>query len=645
MLILSLFFADALMGQTVPEAGGRYQPPRDYVPPNFGGGSGSPPGGGGPEQDPPEFGTPAPPAAGRSPMGPSGPGAGGSGRRPGGSGGGMARKKSRGGSGLDRWEMWWEFNKDAFLSLKNRLGEFSPRSGTSGFLVGRGKKDRVVSSQKTTEEVAQKEILPALKAAIGDDDLEVCCAAVTAVARIVSPDGEDPVIGHFTPLLARKHLKLRRLAGLSYGIVRDPGGVAICENLLGDTKEGRRLTGTPKIDKLTRSFAALALGLIGDYKAEPLLRRTIEKNLTASEKDLAACAIVALGLLGNREQGNETERFLVELLENQRIDPFLRAYIPIALSKRGSRAVMPALSQRFRDSRESLWITQSCAIALGSIATVEDKDDVSVLINYVKKGKDLQTRQFAVIGLAQIGARNPDFASHKEIHKEIHDLFLSELSKRGNAQHRSWASLAAAIHARKHDALWKNTVVAVRDAFLEANDPSEKSAHAVSLGLLEAADEGELLFKELIESKDQVLRGYLCIGLGLMRWRSAIDEMRGYLDDPSLYSLRIQAATALGLMGDRKMIPTLIKPLVENERLYVMASASQALGLIGDESAIVPLREVLADRKSPSLARKFSATALGMLGEKTDLPWVSAIAANFNYCLKIDVFVELFSIP
>jgi len=640
LALLVCTHASAIPGFT---QGGRYRPPGDCVPPNTGNGQGGLQGGGS-----------SGPGCGRSdgvaPTGSPG-GTGAAIARPAGRGGpgralvsGMGRKRTRASTGSDRWELWWEFNNDSFLQLKERLNRTVPVTGSSGFLVGRGRKDQAAPSRSVTIEAALNKILPALRSALGEKDERIRAAAIPAVARIVPADRADLIHDDLVALLGSREDELRRFACLSLGILGSSKASAICEDLMCDTRAGRSLVGGRKVGRLTRAFGALALGLIGDPSAASTLRKVIGKTDRGTEKDLAACAILALGLINDRSCRTQNAAFLVETLKDRKIDPFVKAFVPVALGKLGNRTVLPALTNGFRDEKENSWVRQSCAIGLGCLAEIEDEKEIAILTGAVTGEKNVPAKHFAMIALARICARDPFFACHEKLHRKTNALFLTELSQSGIAQNRAWAALAAALHSRNHMALHTETIAAIGNAFQEANDPSEKGACAVSLGLLEARCEAARLVEELSESKDEALRGYLCIGLGLMRWKDAAPMIRDLLDDDSLYSLRIQAAISLGLMGDPDMVDLLIKPLEQSGDLTIMSSAARALGLIGDQRAIDPLLRILGDPDAGSLARSCAATALGVLGEKTDLPWGAVLAENFNYCLRTDAFVQVFSL-
>ena len=83
------------------------------------------------------------------------------------------------------------------------------------------------------------------------------------------------------------------------------------------------------------------------------------------------------------------------------------------------------------------------------------------------------------------------------------------------------------------------------------------------------------------------------------------------------YALRLRIATALGLIGDRRSIPILIRALTDNKETHALAqqvrtNAVAALARIGDP-AVVPHLIPLLDRPDLIL-RAFVEDALAGLG-------------------------------
>ena len=91
------------------------------------------------------------------------------------------------------------------------------------------------------------------------------------------------------------------------------------------------------------------------------------------------------------------------------------------------------------------------------------------------------------------------------------------------------------------------------------------------------------------------------------------------------------SAIALGLLGDKELVPDLITMLAEAKSLATQAAVSTALGFIGDRRSIDPLVEMLGDKDITPTARGFAAVALGIVADKELLPWNSKIALDLNY--------------
>jgi HEAT repeat protein len=91
------------------------------------------------------------------------------------------------------------------------------------------------------------------------------------------------------------------------------------------------------------------------------------------------------------------------------------------------------------------------------------------------------------------------------------------------------------------------------------------------------------------------------------------------------------AAIALGLLGDKDVVPVLVAMLAEPAGLSAQAAISSALGFIGDARSLRPLVAMLQDSEKTDLARAFAAVALGIVADKEPLPWNSKIGVDGNY--------------
>lgn len=146
---------------------------------------------------------------------------------------------------------------------------------------------------------------------------------------------------------------------------------------------------------------------------------------------------------------------------------------------------------------------------------------------------------------------------------------------------------------------------------------------------------GELLTVEQaianLQCEDLGLRMYAAWWLGRFRVDNpqAIDVLMLALDDEDDrtevggYPLRRNAARALGKLGDRRVVPSLVRALSCSD-FYVREAVAQALELLGEPSCIPSLVTLLNDRvpgtlpapEPPQLTQPFDAIleALGTLG-------------------------------
>jgi HEAT repeat protein len=454
--------------------GGQFRGPGGTGPPNLGGPS-----------------TKLPVSSSGDAVGPSQPagtattGAGGKKFR--GGAGGMQGKKWTAYQQYDRWEFWWEYNKDTYLNLKNTLFGNTWVKGSGGFLSGRRSKDEFRTSRLATVDIMKKEVLPFLIESLKIDHPDVQDSSVLAMARITNEKDAVLVIEHIRELLASKYQTVQQSACLSLGVLGSATAIPLCRDLMFDTAAGKKLAGESKVPRLVRSFAALSLGLIGSGDAVPELIRVIELESASTHKDLHSCAFTALGLLGDTDRSEEIVRFLSRKLMEKELDPFLKAFIPVALGKLGNHDALEELVSLFREENLNEWVRQSTAIAIGQLAELDQDGEVpKLLMDYVKKGKDVKTKHLCFIALAQIGARDRDYSQRADLHGKISKFFLTEIEEPSRFSHTAWASLGAAIHAMPHEGLHGAVIEKIRKTFRDTRNPSNKGAFAISLGLLNA---------------------------------------------------------------------------------------------------------------------------------------------------------------
>ena len=201
---------------------------------------------------------------------------------------------------------------------------------------------------------------------------------------------------------------------------------------------------------------------------------------------------------------------------------------------------------------------------------------------------------------------------------------------------KSWSAISLGImSSRLNDyglPVLSEVATALREEARGERQPQRLGAFSIAAGLAGNPESGEVLLEKLEDMKDDEARGYLCLSLGLLNERGAIEEMRKIvLESKYRPELLQQAAIGLGLMGDHELVPELIGMLRDSNSLASQASVVMALSFIGDKRSIDPLVSFVNDESHTDRARGFAAAALGMVAERTSLPWNSDLSCDLNY--------------
>ena len=625
LLLILVFIPEITKGH-----GGRYRAPSDVVPPNLG----TPPPGSTTGGNTPG---PAQPTTGggrlTAPSCPVTP------RTKGGDS--FTRKPGRGSSGTERWEFWWENNKDDYLNLRLNDHRFNPGTGSAGFLTGRGRKEKAIRSTRPSPPLIRRLALPALTAALEETHPDILDSSVLALARILDKNEGGKYLNRMVDLLADKHPSVRQSATLALGVLGDPRAESTLYDLATDSVAGRRLVGGEKVSDWVRAFAALSLGYVDTpSSAERLL--TLARRTPDRDYDLKGCAVTALGLIETEGTREKITACLCDTLVDEKTHRLIRAAAAEALGRLGNPAAVSTVLEVLRSDRTDRWVRASSVIALGRLAELDHPEAVKRLMTLITKGKDRFSIDLAYIALGQMSARAAQREIAVEVQTKVARLFRNALKGSGSNTRRPWAALGAAIQARSAEAFKGALATRLEDAFEDESNPSCLGAYAIALGLIDAQAQRKTIANAFEKSKDPALRGYLAVALGMLKHRGSVEAIREVVSNPGTSpTLRLQAATSLGLMGDPQAVGLLVETLAKYETLSVASSVVSALGLIGDRSAVEPLARILSDPKRGDLTRAFAAVALGLLGEKTDLPWNVPITRNGNYHARVPALKEV----
>jgi len=646
--------------------GGTYRGPGDTVPAGGGGGGGGGATPTGPGASGPSTGGPA---------GPSTPSPGGPGVPTGGPAGRPAAPSTGGNTGPDltTWDFWWGFNKDQYLNLKAAIYS-GIITGSDDFFLGQGTKNQARNQLKPSEEAIRGKIVPALKEALEKErSNDIVTGALIALAKIGDVKSESGA-SEFEPLLAKflsdSNQEIAETASVALGILANDASVKALSDLALDKPDGRKMVGNKEVNFRSRAFACYGLGLIGYRTASNQVRQDIAEILIdllekpeSSTRDIKVAALISLGLVPvdvdtsespdskqNYSSSRQTElKFVEKFYKEERNNYLIRAHAPTTMARllKGAPPEMKdgiaklLLGSIDKNSKERDEVQQSCVLALGQIGD-SDKDkidgEIRETLKRIAEEGDQQSRNFAMIALGQVGGHVGQGEDAEKGIKECRDDLLTFLTK-GKNHIRPWAGLGIGVMER---AILDNSQSgftpsgvskdALRSTLKDSSSPSHTGAYSIALGIAKDTEAKELLRDKLKNAPGDEAKGNVAVSLGLIDAREAIKDIQDIVRE-SKYKpdLLKQAAIGLGLLGDKDLVPELVKMLEEAKGYSSQAAIASALGFIGDSRSIDPLVEMLKRKDITDSARGFAAVALGIVADKETMPWNSKISTNINY--------------
>ena len=564
--------------------------------------------------------------------------------------GGAFRK---GTASLDRWEAWWYFQREAYLP-RHSTGRMASKTAPSGIPSTSGVLP--LPDHPATPllgDLARRDVLPVLVAALDDKSSEVVDSAAIALGRSVATEAAGPFVGPLSKTLAHEQRTPQQSAVLGLGILGGAEAAKLLRAIVDDSPQGRVLVGeTGPIDELLRGLAALALGLAPQKENVELL--AFHARAPATSRDLGAACVLALGMHAPFADAAIAE--LLPMLEQESLDREIRAQVPIALHRLpGARALLPKLVELLGRRQLAGEIARSVAIAVGDLAEPEESEAVDALITATASHDDTPTRHFALLALGRMFERNGATTEAAATRRDqIVQRLLGILDDSDRRTDRPFAALALGLVGRGDRFHSRNGQLGAKSAFAgnqlielftDENDPSLRGAFGIALGLMSEPDAGPKLLAEISSTQNPTLIGHLATGLALLAERSAIPLLRLKLADRSLHpAVRIDVARALGMLEDHGFEEQLLALLAKAEDIPQAAAYGKALGLLAGPNAIPPLVALVEQKELPEFRRAFAIVALGLLAEKSDRPWNAPYLIDANFTSLVRPLQEVFDI-
>ncbi|MEW6072912.1 MAG: hypothetical protein AB1726_10030 [Planctomycetota bacterium] len=579
------------------------------------------------------------------------------------------------------WVVWWTLNQDYFLDLRRHVHESGDADYDDGFYVGRGWRDQEARSVlRPSAEVVAAAVLPVLEEVLAEDrSTPVQRAALLALARAARnlPDEERiRLAGLILPHLRDANFDVAEAAVLGLGILGHFTAAAPLAEILGDTPAGRELVGGGEVPYRTRAFAAYALGLLGAREGNEDVRRFAVHHLARATredrgrwKDLEVASVLALGMVPLADEGEELGEagvlapaasasrvgelcFLLEVYENPAGDRLARAHAADALGRLFATLAPPrrehlkeaiavpllgAVRRGLDPERE---ILQSTVLALGSIGDDDedppDREIRRALLHIEEVHRDRDAASFALLSLARTTARAGIGKNPGGGLPAVRGQLITTLV-RGESDQRPWAALAMGVLAHGLRARGADVppefAAAVRAALRTTSSPQETGAYCLAAGLLGDASAVELLERHLGKTRNEAVRSYAGLGLGLV----PAPEMAGAVGEalveaahrPSLVEF---LALAKALLDDRQAVHEIAALLDAAQSLDGKQAFLLALGRIGDVRSIDPLVAMIRRPTVPAEVRAGAIRSLGMVVEPEPIPWpaVAALGVNFR---------------
>lgn len=512
-------------------------------------------------------------------------------------------------------------------------------------------------------------VLPVLRSAVARGPGNVASASLLALARAGVDHPEFARIDVIARKLADRDQSVRETAALALGLAGDANALPQLCALVRDDAAGRKLLGA-HVDQRTRSFAAYGLGLLARADRSVAVHEQVFDALDqalsqtgSGVRELRVAAAQAIGLMaldrrsyaGTRLQERMIAR-LSELVEQalaasrgdvSRHEVAAHSVTAMArllgrdhyASGRYREQFSALLSGRSPTSGKRLRVphvlSQSCALALGQMAEVEDASIRRRLLDAWQGHKDAQTRSFALLALGRIGGDTNRALLFKEFRRASANI------------ERPWCALALGLLASKrHEESGKpdGLVIETLEAtFARAKNPEASAALAVALGLADADGAADLLAKRLKKSVAKpLLAASVCDALTMIAEPAGKDALRAVLADAGRRPALLQrASVALARLGDRSVAEDLVQRLVAGESNYAMQLAlAGALADIGDQRQLEPLLRLLGDSSRSAVTRASAARALGGIAERGRSRWNTALRQNTNYRANVATLTD-----
>lgn len=573
-------------------------------------------------------------------------------------------------TGAPGWQSWWDLNRSGLLpgkdeAFKRRVITPGDAAGPTGKVAEPTPEERAKAWAEARAKAARDEVVPFLIRVLegqGKNRDELTGAALIALAKIGPPEIAFPLlVRHLVagPSGDKRATVVTESAALGLGLMRRTQPGHRMDGVEADRARHRLLDAFDDKDlpDSTRSFAALALGLLADqpYGSEDAkdgrvvtaaLWERVGKTYAAA--DLPAALFTALSLQPRAGIPPETARGLEAIALGR--PAFGRSWD----SRERSHAITTALRTASEDDAQALLLAslkrpneedavrRALFLAVGrrgqEMTAAHRREATAAVLDAMEGRRDTLASGLALLAAgrllaAEIRGGNPDAA----LVKRVTDILPFE-AREGSTIERGFATLGLALSAKEADPSSEYALAArkvVLDGLVKGKgDDPQRAAYAVAAGLLSIAPALEPLRRVVVDrGADPVLRGHAAIALGQIgRDAEPVREaLLSLLGEDRGFTLRLQAATALAFLGrdlaQTRLLDELKNATTEWQRSHVVI----ALGMLGDLKAVPEILRLASDESASDLSRALAVAALGMLTDPEPRPSMHLLTEDANY--------------
>jgi len=552
---------------------------------------------------------------------------------------------------MTAWTFWWEFNKDPFLNLRERIRNRQAISGDDESL-GRGLKQESTAGLSPTRR-DQDRVLQTLMSILQKKpaNVDLISSALVAIAKIGGDKDYLPLIRGY---LESRTQEIQETAALALGISARLEAAPILLALASDNPEGRKFVASKAVSFRTRSFACYGLGLIAHDCRSPKLERRIFSEMKALiepgravRSDIQVAALHAMRLLNpeDTEAGRTLRKDVADYLldfstredkahgsrvRSHGLSALARIVGHHALGRDYKKGLYKAYSKR---KKIRPFLDQSLLQAMGWMCSSEDAELTAWIRQRVERSRNQDARHFGMIALGRIGG------------EDNRAWLMRRLAKTSKRMDKPWYALSIALlhhgdnGASSDDLRRRSDAATLHHLFRKEKNRTVAAGIAIALGILDYKDASlDILDRlEQIQKHDQPA-GYMALALGMMGEAEARPTLRHLVDHSKRRDqLLMQVSIGLGLLGDPEITGKLVALLEgRHTTAAVYGSVATALGFLNNRNSIEPLIQLLKNQEVPDLSRAFAAVSLGLVAEKESLPWNSKIAAGSNYVANFE---------